>query len=176
MKRHVALIGFMAAGKSTIGRKLARELGWAFFDTDACVARAHGTVTAIFEREGEAAFREYEREAIEEVLADPQGGVIALGGGALALAENRALLAAYAHRVFLKASVEQIYARVRRNSKRRPLLGERPTMERIRELYDARLADYSAVDHVVEARRMSDREVLDDIVQWLRKNEIPLQR
>ncbi|HEX4014258.1 MAG TPA: shikimate kinase [Candidatus Cybelea sp.] len=175
MKRHLALIGFMAAGKSTIGRRLARELGWAFFDTDAFVVRAHGTVAAIFDREGEAAFRRYEHEAIAHVLAGPIGGVIALGGGALTLVENRAMLAAHAHRVFLKASPEQIFARVRRNRKRRPLLGERPTIERIRELYEARLADYSAVDHIVEARKMSDREVLDDILQWLRKNEIALQ-
>ena len=57
MKRHLALVGFMGAGKSTIGRKLARELGCAFFDTDDLIVRAHGAIAAIFSSEGEAAFR-----------------------------------------------------------------------------------------------------------------------
>ena len=59
MKRHVALVGFMGAGKSTIGRKLARRLGRAFFDTDDLIVRTHGSVAAIFTREGEATFRQY---------------------------------------------------------------------------------------------------------------------
>jgi shikimate kinase len=176
VKRHVALVGFMAAGKSTIGRRLARELGCAFYDTDVLIVRAHGTVATIFADEGEAAFRRYEREAIVQVLSNGEGSVVALGGGALTSAENRALLAVHAHRVFLKASPEQILARVQRNRKRRPLLGARPTLDCIRELYDARLPDYAAADHVVEARRMSDREVLDDILLWLREKKIALQR
>jgi shikimate kinase len=175
VKRHVALVGFMAAGKSTIGRRLARELGCPFYDTDVLIARAHGTVATIFADEGEAAFRRYEREAIAQALSSGEGGVVALGGGALTVPENRALLAERAHRVFLKASPEQILARVQRNRKRRPLLGTRPTIDRIRELYEARLPDYAAADHVVEARRMSDREVLDDILLWLREKKIALQ-
>jgi shikimate kinase len=176
VKRHVALVGFMAAGKSTIGRRLARELGCEFYDTDALVVRAHGTVATIFADEGEAAFRRYEREAIAQVLSNGEGSVVALGGGALTSSANRALLAERAHRVFLKASPEQILARVQRNRKRRPLLGTRPTLDRIRELYHARLPDYAAADHVVEARRMSDREVLDDILLWLREKKIAFQR
>jgi shikimate kinase len=176
VKRHVALVGFMAAGKSTIGRRLARELGCEFYDTDVLIVRAHGAVAAIFAGEGEATFRRYEREAIAQVLSNGERSVVALGGGALTTPENRALLAEHAHRVFLKASPEQIFARVQKNRKRRPLLGARPTLDRIRELYDARLPDYAAVDHVVEARRMSDREVLDDILLWLREKKIALGR
>jgi shikimate kinase len=175
VKRHVALVGFMAAGKSTIGRKLARELGCAFYDTDVVVARAHGPVATIFAREGEAAFRRYEHDAIAEILFSGKAGVIALGGGALTVAENRALLEKHAHRIFLKASPEQIFARVQQNRRRRPLLGAHPSIDRIRELYDARLPDYAAVDHVVEVRAMSDREVLDEVLQWLRAEKIALR-
>ncbi len=57
MKRHVALIGFMAAGKSTIGKRLARKLGVAFYDSDELVVREHGAISEIFYNEGEAAFR-----------------------------------------------------------------------------------------------------------------------
>jgi shikimate kinase len=115
VKRHVALVGFMAAGKSTIGRRLARELGCEFYDTDVLIVRAHGAVAAIFAGEGEATFRRYEREAIAQVLSNGERSVVALGGGALTTPENRALLAEHAHRVFLKASPEQIFARVQKN-------------------------------------------------------------
>jgi shikimate kinase len=165
----------MAAGKSTIGRKLARELGCPFFDTDDLVVRAHGPVAGIFAREGEAAFRNYEREAIASALASDEGAVVALGGGALTVPENRAFLRGRAYRIFLKASPEQILRRLRRSRETRPLLGAAPTLERVRRLYDERLAHYASADYVVDARRMSDRAVLDDILTWLREKKIAPQ-
>jgi shikimate kinase len=165
--RHLALVGFMASGKSTIGRKLARRLGRPFIDTDALVIRAHGPIGAIFAQEGEAAFRRYERDAIGEVLANPQASVVALGGGALTVAENRRLLQERAHSIFIKISPEQVLARIRRSREVRPMLGERPTLEQIRELYAKRLSEYVSADLVIEAERRSDREVIDEIVGWL---------
>jgi shikimate kinase len=97
---------------------------------------------------------------------------VALGGGALTLAENRAFLKERTHRVFLRSSPEQILRRVRRSRVRRPLLGNRPTLAKIQRLYDERLAHYADADHVVEAARLSDRAVLDDILQWLHEKNI----
>jgi shikimate kinase len=174
VKRHVALVGFMGAGKSTIGRKLARELGCAFFDTDDLIVRTHGAIAEIFSSQGEAAFRRYERQAIGNVLSSTDAGVVALGGGALTVAENRTLLKERAHCIFLRSSPEQILRRLRRSRERRPLLGARPTLGKIRELYDERLAHYVDVDHIVEARRLSDRAILDDILQWLNEKKIAL--
>jgi shikimate kinase len=172
VKRHLALVGFMGTGKSTIGRKLARELGCAFFDTDNLIVRAHGAIAEIFASEGEAAFRRYERETIERVLRTREASVVALGGGALTVAENRACLKERAYRVFLRSSPEQILRRVRRSRQRRPLLGNRPTLAHIQKLYDERLAHYTEADHVVEAERLSDRAVLDDILRWLNEKNI----
>lgn len=174
MKRHVALVGFMGAGKSTIGRKLARKLRCAFFDTDDLIAREHGAVAAIFACEGEPAFRRYERDAIAKILASGEAGIVALGGGALTVAENRKVLKKHAYRIFLRASPEQILARVRSSAELRPLLGPVPTMKRIRELYEARLPQYAGVDYVVEAARMTDRQILDDILSWLREKNVAL--
>ena len=143
MKRHVALVGFMASGKSTIGRKLAHRLGWAFFDTDAIVVRAYGPIPAIFANEGEAAFRRYERAAIGDTLESDEPRVVALGGGALTLAENRRVLGERAFQIFIKISPEQILARVRRSRETRPILGPNPTLARIRQLYATRLAHYA---------------------------------
>lgn len=175
MKRHVALVGFMAAGKSTLGRKLARRLGCGFVDTDEVIVRNHGEVKEIFTREGEPAFRRYEREALERALVVGEAGIVALGGGALSSEENRALLKNHAHTIFLRVSPRRIMQRVRRSREPRPLLGARPSLARIRELYEARLPQYEAADHVVEAERMNDREILDEILLWLSERKITLR-
>ncbi|HVN68289.1 MAG TPA: shikimate kinase [Candidatus Binatia bacterium] len=169
MRRHVALVGFMASGKSTIGRKLARRLGYPFVDTDALVVRSHGPIPAIFDSEGEAAFRRYEREAIAQALESDEASVIALGGGALTVAANRELLQDRAYRVFIKISAEQIISRVRHGRERRPVLGANPTLARVKELYKIRMPQYASADRVIEAERRNDRDVIDEIVQWLRE-------
>jgi shikimate kinase len=174
VKRHVALVGFMGAGKSTIGRRLARELGCAFFDTDDLIVSAHGPIAEIFSSEGEAAFRRYEQDAIGDVLSGGDAGVVALGGGALTVAENRAFIKERAHRIFLRSSPGQILRRLRRSRERRPLLGARPTLTKIQELYGERLAHYADADYVVAAERLSDRGILDDILQWLNEKKISL--
>ncbi len=174
MKRHVALVGFMGSGKSTIGRKLARRLGCAFADTDALVARDHGDVPTIFAKEGEAAFRRYEHAAIRGALESAEQIVIALGGGALTVAANRQLLATHAYRVFIRVSPEQVLARLRQAKGARPLLGRTPTLAKIRTLYTRRMPQYESADHIVEADRLNGRQVIDDIVQWLERAGICL--
>jgi shikimate kinase len=176
VKRHVALVGFMASGKSTIGRKLARKLGWTFFDTDVIVAREHGPIAAIFADEGEAAFRQYEHAAISVALENAGASVVALGGGALTVAENRSLLRDRAYRVFIKVSPLQILARVRRSREVRPVLGRSPTLARIEELYASRLRDYESADRVIEATSRSDGQVIDEIVDWLNEKKLEGRR
>jgi shikimate kinase len=156
----------MASGKTTIGRKLARKLDRPFFDTDALVVRERGPIPAIFANEGEPAFRRYESSAIRAVLENPIPCVAALGGGALTVAENRALLEDRAYRIFVKISAEQILARVRRSREIRPVLGSAPTLARIKELYDRRLPAYESADYVVDASHRSDASVIAEILEW----------
>ena len=172
MKRHLALIGFMAAGKTTTGRKLARRLGCDFYDTDAIVVREHGPIATIFAAEGETAFRAYEAIAVEDALSLERPSVVALGGGALTNAVNRTRVEARAHSVFLKASPERIFARVQSGDRRRPLLGPQPSLKDIRRLYETRLAHYERADHVVDAEGLSDRAIVENIVAWLRERQI----
>jgi shikimate kinase len=166
--KHIALVGFMASGKSTIGRKLARKLGRRFADTDSIVAHAHGPIDAIFAREGEDAFRRYEEEAIRVALDVAEPSVVALGGGALTVAANQRLIADRAYRIFIKVPPEQILARVRRSHEVRPMLGSTPTLERVLELYKRRMRDYENADCVIDASRRRDASVIDEIVEWLR--------
>ena len=117
----VVLVGPMGAGKSTIGRALAEELGVPFHDTDTLIEQRCGASIAwIFDVEGEAGFRDRETAVIRE-LAGGCGAVVATGGGAVLREENRRLLSDMGTVVYLETSVKQQLARTRRDRKR-PLL------------------------------------------------------
>ena len=174
MKRHVALVGFMAAGKSTIGKRLARKLKCAFFDTDDMVTKDHGAVSDIFYNEGEGAFRRYEHAALASVLENGEGGILALGGGALTNDENQKLLKKRAYRVFIKVSPEMALERIRKSHFVRPLLGPTPSLARIKELYTKRMPQYAHADLVVEADDLSTARVVDNIIEWLHKKKISI--
>lgn len=173
MKKHIALTGFMAAGKSTIGKKLARKLGVKFYDVDEIVVSEHGPVSDIFYAQGEQQFRRYEYEAICRVLED-EPGVIALGGGAVTYDDSLKLLKKRSYRVFVKVPPEQILGRLRRSRVVRPLIGPTPSLSKIKELYGARMPKYSHSDYVVEAEDLSTAQVVESIAQWLHKKNIKL--
>lgn len=174
MKRHVALTGFMAAGKSTIGKKLARRLGVRFYDVDDLVVENHGPISDIFYTQGERRFREYEYDAISHVIEDGEPGVIALGGGAVTYDDSLKLLKKRTYRVFVKVPPEQIVGRLRRSKRVRPLIGPAPSLGRVRDLYAARMPAYSHSDFVVEAQDLSTAQIVDQIVQWLHRKKIEL--
>lgn len=147
---HVALVGFMASGKSTVGRSLARRLRRPFIDTDAEIEREHGAIATIFSRQGEGVFRRLEREAVATALESQAPAIIAVGGGAPTHAPTRRLLSK-AYRVFLLVPPEEIARRVRGCGSLRPLLGGAPTKARIEELYLARLPLYREAELIVDA-------------------------
>jgi shikimate kinase len=100
----ILLVGMMGAGKTTAGRRLAHRLGWNFLDSDAEVEKATGmTVPALFDRDGEAAFRRIEAEALARVCSATDPAVISVGGGAVLRPENRALLRASGRVIWLRA-------------------------------------------------------------------------
>ncbi|MFM1958164.1 MAG: hypothetical protein RI929_527 [Actinomycetota bacterium] len=129
------LIGPMGSGKTTLGKKLARELGVQFSDTDKMVAKDHGAIVDIFAKFGESHFRTLETSALIKALA--LGGVIATGGGIVLSEENRRLLQGY-RTVFLDTSSEHVLGKI--NLSKRPLLKDNP--ERWDEIYNARKALY----------------------------------
>lgn len=133
----IVLVGLMGAGKSTIGRRLAQRLGVEFVDADVEIERAAGmTVSDIFDRFGEAYFRDGERRVIARLI-DGQSKVIATGGGAFVNDETRALILSDALAIWLDAPVEVLADRVRRRDTR-PLLRGRDPLAVLRELADKR--------------------------------------
>ncbi|HXZ33973.1 MAG TPA: shikimate kinase [Terriglobales bacterium] len=141
--RVVFLVGFMGAGKTTVGQALAHRLGWTFEDVDERIeARAQQTIEQIFRLAGEAAFRTLEQETIRELLSSAgfSRRVIALGGGAFAQpATAVAVRDSGFPVVFLDAPVEELWRRCQEQASERPL---RRDMEQFRGLYEARRPQY----------------------------------
>jgi len=145
----VFLLGFMGAGKSSVGRALGEHLNWVFEDLDDCIERREGrSVAEIFRDSGEDEFRRAEHSALRQMLEELRGGgvkIVALGGGAFVQERNAALLAESAvPTVFLDAPVEELWQRCSQQASEagaeRPLLRNR---EQFRRLHDARRKSYT---------------------------------
>lgn len=164
---NIALIGFMGAGKSSVGRLVAEQLGFTFLDTDELIeARVGKTITAIFEQEGEAAFRELERKVAVELEARTQT-VISTGGGLPVNPDNLASLKRHAMLVYLWASPEKIWERVR-DQTHRPLLKDANPLEKIRALVAAREPFYRQADVLLNTELRSPREVAMQVIHQFR--------
>jgi shikimate kinase len=152
----IALVGMPGSGKSTVGRQLARLLGWPFVDSDAEIVRRIGMpIRAFFEQSGEAAFRALESQVLAELLATPGGVVVATGGGAVLRPENRELLKSNAQCVYLRASVDELWRRLRHDT-HRPLLQVADPHRKLRDLFHERDPLYREVArHTVESGRTS---------------------
>ncbi|MEY4561725.1 MAG: hypothetical protein RLZZ618_1002 [Pseudomonadota bacterium] len=142
-------------GKSTVGRQLAKRLGWVFSDSDAVIEKRIGCpIKVFFDREGEGAFRDIEAAVIAE-LAQGTRGVLATGGGAVLREDNRSILHAACHVVYLRSTPEELFRRLRHDTQR-PLLQVADPLARLRQLYKERDPLYREVAHfVVETGRPS---------------------
>lgn len=144
----VFLVGPMGAGKTTIGRLLAKQLGRSFVDSDWYIESQTGADIAwIFAKEGEAGFRERETRAIDELTQQSQI-VLATGGGAVMAAENRAFLHERGIVVYLNAPVDVQMARTAKD-KSRPLLQQPNPRKVLQDLYSARDPLYRQVAHII---------------------------
>jgi shikimate kinase len=160
---NLALIGFMGTGKSSVGRLVAEQLHFDYLDTDELIqSRAGRTITDIFDREGEGAFRRLEQQLVKE-LAARKRTVIATGGGLPTIPANLVSLKTHALIVCLWASPEKIWERVR-NQTHRPLLRHPDPRLKIRELLAAREPFYRQADVLINTDLRSAREVAQQIV------------
>lgn len=169
----IFLVGPMGAGKSAVGKQLAKMLRREFHDSDAVVETRTGVdIPFIFEKEGEAGFRRREREVID-ALTRLDEVVVATGGGAVLDPENRAALASRGLVVYLDASVDQQLERTRMTS-HRPLLETADPVARLAALMQERAPLYRELASLTVATdgRLV-REVAQDIRRWLATLEEP---
>lgn len=160
----LVLVGPMGAGKTSVGRRVARDLKAPFVDTDALIVREHGPIPRLFESRGEPVFREIERATVVEALA--MGGVISLGGGSVLDPDTRADLAAVPV-VFLTVSPRVVAGRIR--GANRPLLAGDDPVERWERIFDERRPLYEEVaDETFDTSSGPLAAVAASITEWAR--------
>jgi shikimate kinase len=162
--RNIALIGFMAVGKSAVGRNLAKRLNRRFVDLDRLIERnADMKVREIFAQKGEAYFRQLEKNTLVGVLAG-QGLVIATGGGVVLDDDNLALLRERTLLICLSAPTETILKRVGDGTSR-PLLKSADRRQRVEELLDGRRERYAQAHATIDTGDLTLNQVVDKIIE-----------
>lgn len=164
LPKRVVLVGPMGAGKSTIGRMLAKELGYRFLDSDRIIEeRCGANIPWIFDVEGEDGFRQRETAMLDE-LSNEMGTVLATGGGAVMRAENRGLLKKNSVVIYLKTSIDQQVERTRKD-RNRPLLQNDDPEGVLRRLFAIRDPLYTELaDIIMFTDRKSPRLVVRQLV------------
>lgn len=167
-ERSIVLVGLMGAGKTTVGRRLARRLDLDFVDADAEIEQAAGeTVPEIFARHGEAAFRAGERRVITRLLAGPPH-VLATGGGAFMDPVTRANIAARGISIWLKADLDVLMKRVAKRGDR-PLLDNGNPRATMKRLIDERYPVYATADIAIESIEGPHEAVVETIIGKLKE-------
>ena len=149
--RRIALIGLRGAGKTTLGRMLARHLGWPFIELDRLVEEDYGaSITDMIEMAGTATFRRHERAALDRVIAGHEAAVITTAGGIVADPENYALLLRRSHTIWIKAHPQDHMSRVMAQGDFRPMAQNRQAMGDLVAILEARRADYARAEAELE--------------------------
>jgi shikimate kinase len=170
--RAVFLVGFMGAGKTSVGRALGGHLAWHFVDLDDRIRSLEGrSIPEIFQNGGEARFRELERAALRDVLAEIKSGpplIVALGGGAFAQPEIVALLAeSKSITIFLDAPPDELWRRCNADRTQRPL---RRNEAEFHQLYDARRPLYLEASVKIETAGRNIDQIVQEIIRGLKLN------
>ena len=160
----LVLIGFMGAGKSTLGRLLAAQLECPLIDLDVEISRVHGPIPDLFSTRGESGFRAIEHHQLNQMLPDmARPSVLALGGGAFLQSANRELLSRHAATIiFLDAPFELVRTRVAGSAHQRPLARD---SEALRALYEQRRPTYLLAHHRLPATDADPSVLLTSLVQ-----------
>ena len=164
----VALVGLRGAGKSTVGRALAKRLEVPFVELDERIERRAGLdLAAIFDLQGVETFRRLERETLEDVLAGGQRQVIATGGSIVTSAETYERLRESCTTVWLRAEPEDHLSRVLEQGDHRPMEGHPRALDELREILDRRADAYALADFTAETSNTAAADVAATVDTWL---------
>ena len=161
--KNIFLVGFMGAGKSTIGKIVADKIGYGFCDADKFIEEQTGTtITQIFADHGEEHFRDLESESTE-ALACRDNQVIATGGGVVQRDRNWEAMKAGGITIYLRATLESVWERIK-DDNTRPLLQVDNPVETARELLSKRTPMYERADIIIDTDSLSPTQVADEIL------------
>lgn len=175
MRKNIILVGLMGAGKSTIGRSLAKKLKKDFYDSDRVIEERTGVdIATIFEIEGEEGFRKREAQVIAE-LCQCENIVLATGGGSILSEENRENMKNHGQVVYLSTTAELLYSRIR-HDKSRPLMQTSNPLETLKNLLKDREPYYKEVsDIVVTTGKQKATLIVKRVEEALRKTQLQEQ-
>ena len=163
---NILLTGFMCAGKTTIGRKLAKLLEYSFIDTDTEIEEDQGcSVTDIFKYGGEECFSDMETRQLEK-LKSVDNSVIATGGGIILRRQNQRMLQKIGKRVYLKVPRGELLKRVK-NDLKRPLLKDKDPETVLNEMYEERGLLYEQAECIIETAQKSQQQIASEIIRIL---------
>ncbi len=167
-----ALLGFMGAGKSTLGRRAARDLGRAFWDVDEQIELSEAmSIRSIFEQKGEDEFRRIESAKLEEtILRASPGSIVSTGGGAPCFHDNLSFLNTHAVTMFLDVSPGELARRLEPNRSERPLLRHLTASEFLRWIED-KLEERHPWYHQAKVIITSDHLSVAELIQWIQWHE-----
>ena len=165
MSPNIVLTGLMGAGKSTVGKALAKVLkDYTFIDSDDVIVDIEGmTIPEIFEKKGEPYFREVEKSIISE-LSEEEDLIIALGGGAFESEDTRKNLENNCITIYLKSSVDRLLNRIK-DDKNRPLLQCENPKGKLEELLEKREPNYLKADYIIETGNKNIDEIVEEILE-----------
>jgi len=165
MSPNIVLTGLMGAGKSTVGKALAKVLkDYTFIDSDDVIVDIEGmTIPEIFEKKGEPYFREVEKSIISE-LSEEEDLIIALGGGAFESEDTRKNLENNCITIYLKSSVDRLLNRIK-DDKNRPLLQCENPKGKLEELLEKRELNYLKADYIIETGNKNIDEIVEEILE-----------
>lgn len=167
MFKNIILTGFMGVGKTSVGTQLAKDLGYAFVDTDTLIeADQNMTITAIFAKYGEPYFREVEARIVREVM-ERESQVVSTGGGAVIWDMNREAFKKAGLVVCLFARPEVIFDRIRQET-HRPLLQTPDPLAKIKEMLDSRARFYAQADITIDTSEKSVDQIISEIKERIK--------
>ena len=168
---NIILVGPMGAGKTTIGRQLAKKLKKQFYDCDYEIEQRTGAdIPWIFEIEGEEGFRKREAQVLDE-LVKQDNIVLSTGGGAVLKEENREALTDSGFVIYLQSSPEKLHSRTA-GDKRRPLLQGRNRLAQIKKILHEREPYYESVSNkIINTDKLTVKQIVNEIVKIIKKDE-----
>ena len=169
MEKNLTLTGMMGVGKTTIGKRLAKKLNYAFVDVDKIIEKQEGeSISSIFKNKGEDYFRKIEKQ-LTIIELKKNNSVISLGGGAFLSSSIRQYSKKNSISFWLDVPIEILIKRLKK-SKNRPIIGKEKTNDSIKKIYFVRKKFYTKADYRIKCKKLTLKQIIEKILKFYEKS------